>query len=82
MLAGMFVDNRQILGVEKSFSKNLPFGPLGPPSKLRRVRSSFELGGAFRESFLPPFCPLGPRLGYLVDDLEARQHPAVAALES
>ena len=57
----------RLWGWEKVFSKNAPLGPLGPPSKLLRVRSSFELGGAFEKSFLPPLCPLGPRFGCFVD---------------
>ena len=53
--------HRAVGGWEKVFSKNLPLGPLGPPSKLWVARRSFELGGAFNKSFLPPLCPLGPR---------------------
>ena len=47
-------------GWKKVFSKNAPLGPLGPPSKLLRVRSSFELGGAFEKIIPAPFLPLGP----------------------
>ena len=52
---------------EKKVWKNAPLGPLRPPSKLWRVRSSFELGGAFEKSLPPPSSPLGPRFGCFVD---------------
>ena len=69
--------------------KCLPLGPLGPPSKLWGVRHSFELGGTFKKSFLPPLCPLGPRFDRVQgrlplrpfdgDELDALEQPASVA---
>ena len=39
--------------------KNLPLAPLAPPPKLSGKWSSFEIGGTFARSFLPP-PPLAP----------------------
>ena len=44
----------------KSFSKNAPFAPFAPCSKLGRIRSSFGRQGAFGKSFPPCFGPSRP----------------------
>ena len=64
----------------KKFFKNLPLAPLAPPPKLDGTRPSFAVGGTFEESILPPFCPLRPRWGCFIDDLDTSEQPADSEL--
>ena len=64
---------------EKVFSKNLPFAPFAPCSKLGEIRSSFGRQGTLGKLFLPCFCPLRPvcpRCCCFIDDLYTSEQPA------
>ena len=63
----------------KVFSKNLPFAPFAPCSKLGEIRSSFGRQGTLGKLFLPCFCPLRPvcpRCCCFIDDLYTSEQPA------
>ena len=64
----------------EKFLKNLPLAPLAPPPKLDGTRPSFAVGGTFEKSILPPFCPLRPRWGCFIDDLDTSEQSADSEL--